>query len=331
MKFYECKDYYRILNVKNNAEKEEIRKAYLDAVKKYHPDKFILPKEKEKAEEKIKEINEAYEILYNKNLREIYDENCYNKYFNTDNSNGFIRKNGNIKNKNGGTGNRSKIIWTIFIVIILIVIYKLRTIHTIKSHRINYYPYYNYSENRYQAGYGNYKNSDVKSILRTKTTKIRRKKIPTYLQTGFLHEYSGEYKKAKLIFEKACDNNIAKGCYHLGNLYFNGYGVKKNYKKAMKLYQKACNEKYVVGCCKLGNMYMYGYGINKNYIKARELFLKSCNAKYSRGCYKLAILYLNGLGVKKDTNKAKRLFCFACRKEKVKEACILCEKLRNSQ
>ena len=57
--------YYSILGVSKNVTKDELKKVYYKLVKKYHPDKFenSSKKEKENAENKMKEINEAYEYL----------------------------------------------------------------------------------------------------------------------------------------------------------------------------------------------------------------------------------------------------------------------------
>lgn len=57
---------YKVLGVKENATQEEIRKAYLSLVKKYHPDKYTDSDLKELANEKLKEVNEAYDILTKK-------------------------------------------------------------------------------------------------------------------------------------------------------------------------------------------------------------------------------------------------------------------------
>ncbi len=54
---------YEVLGVREGASKEEIRKAYLELVKKYHPDKYRNNPLAELAEEKLKEINEAYQAL----------------------------------------------------------------------------------------------------------------------------------------------------------------------------------------------------------------------------------------------------------------------------
>tara|TARA_B100000424_G_C22937546_1_gene498861 strand:- start:39 stop:548 length:510 start_codon:yes stop_codon:yes gene_type:complete len=56
--------YYQILELENNASLDEIKKAYKKLAIKYHPDKNS--NNKEEAEEKFKEISQAYEILTNK-------------------------------------------------------------------------------------------------------------------------------------------------------------------------------------------------------------------------------------------------------------------------
>ena len=66
------KNYYEILEVNKRASKEVIEKAYKVLVKKYHPDLFTGEK-KIYAERKIKEINEAYNVLTNEFMREQYD------------------------------------------------------------------------------------------------------------------------------------------------------------------------------------------------------------------------------------------------------------------
>jgi len=64
------KDYYEILGVKRNASEQEIKQAYRRLARKHHPD--VNPDDKS-AEAKFKEINEAYEILSDKENRKKYD------------------------------------------------------------------------------------------------------------------------------------------------------------------------------------------------------------------------------------------------------------------
>lgn len=64
------KDYYQILGVSKGAADDEIKKAYRKLALKYHPDK----NKSAGAEEKFKEVAEAYEVLSDKKKRDIYDK-----------------------------------------------------------------------------------------------------------------------------------------------------------------------------------------------------------------------------------------------------------------
>ncbi|KAH0899781.1 hypothetical protein HID58_049349 [Brassica napus] len=69
--FMSAKDYYEVLGVSKNAPEGEIKKAYYGLAKKLHPD---MNKDDPEAEKKFQEVSKAYEILKDKEKRDLYDQ-----------------------------------------------------------------------------------------------------------------------------------------------------------------------------------------------------------------------------------------------------------------
>ena len=64
------RDYYEVLGVDKSADEKTIKKAYRNLARKYHPDVC----DEEGAEEKFKEVSEAYAVLSDEEKRQRYDQ-----------------------------------------------------------------------------------------------------------------------------------------------------------------------------------------------------------------------------------------------------------------
>lgn len=67
------KDYYKTLGINKNASAEDIKKAYRKLAREFHPD-MVKSEDKKAAEEKFKEINEAYQVLSDPQKKSMYDQ-----------------------------------------------------------------------------------------------------------------------------------------------------------------------------------------------------------------------------------------------------------------
>jgi TPR repeat protein len=86
----------------------------------------------------------------------------------------------------------------------------------------------------------------------------------------------------------------------------------KDYPMALKLFSKACDTGSADGCFYLGSMYSESYGVTEDESMALTLFTRSCDAGSARGCYVAGIYYRTGNYVQKDRAKAQQYLNKGC-------------------
>jgi curved DNA-binding protein CbpA len=99
-------DPYAVLGVNQNATDEQIKVAYRDLVKKYHPDRYLDNPLSDLANEKMQEINKAYEQINNlRSGKQNAEQNTAYSQYNNRNNNGY-NPNNNGYNPNNGYDNQ---------------------------------------------------------------------------------------------------------------------------------------------------------------------------------------------------------------------------------
>jgi len=114
--------------------------------------------------------------------------------------------------------------------------------------------------------------------------------------------------EAMTMHIKACEENNAKSCSVIGQMYFKGDGVKQDFKEAFTPLKKACEQGEIRSCTFLGLMYERGDGVPQHIDKAREIYQKDCHFGDPMSCRNLAELYEKQL----DGTKAVTFYQKAC-------------------
>jgi Surface antigen variable number repeat/Sel1 repeat len=100
-----------------------------------------------------------------------------------------------------------------------------------------------------------------------------------------------DYTRALPYLGRACEKNIADGCFVLGFQYMMGWGVAPDderatrlFEKAAPLYETACTAGNATACANLGFMIASGMGATRDDALAARLLRKSCDAGITHGC-----------------------------------------------
>ena len=122
------------------------------------------------------------------------------------------------------------------------------------------------------------------------------------------------FTKAKKLFEKGCQANRVMECNALGIMYGRMVGVALDINRSIAYFKKACDGGAGYGCVNAGAMLeqLYDYA-QKGYNLSTQYYKKACEMKVGEGCYYLGINYDKGRGVIQNKQKAKKFFDLACK------------------
>ena len=93
-----------------------------------------------------------------------------------------------------------------------------------------------------------------------------------------------DYARAHDQLSLACEQAIAKACFSLATMYFNGEGVQKDYAIARIHYKQACDGNQPEGCFFLGQLYGHGAGGPKDMALFKQYVRKACAEGYELAC-----------------------------------------------
>ena len=94
----------------------------------------------------------------------------------------------------------------------------------------------------------------------------------------------------------------------IGDLYYNGNGVKQDYEEAMKWYRKAAAQGNAIAQNNIGKLYHWGRGVKQDYEEAMKWYQKAAAQGNAFAQNSIGNLYYNGNGVKQDYEEAMRWY-----------------------
>jgi len=147
--------------------------------------------------------------------------------------------------------------------------------------------------------------SEIKNICDGKTPKECN-------DTGVKFENSKDYERAKLCYQKACDDNEGIACSNLGSLHQKLKSKEES--EILTIFAKSCTLGNKYGCYNAANFYRLGRGTEHDFAAARRLYEKSClKLNHAQSCSNLGGMYQFSLGVKTaDSKTAKKFYKMGC-------------------
>jgi len=139
-----------------------------------------------------------------------------------------------------------------------------------------------------------------------KVMQYERKNYEIKLKEGYKAMQEGNYTKARLLFKDICKNatifNMPEGCFNLGIMYLNGFGVDKNLSKAELYFKKSAE----IGLIDAYGFLSYINSINGNEKKALNNAKKGCELNSAYSCFMAGAFYYDGDIVERNLTASKQ-------------------------
>lgn len=148
-------------------------------------------------------------------------------------------------------------------------------------------------------------NAEIKHICDDKTPKECN-------NTGVKFENDKDYERAKLCYQKACEDNEGIACSNLGSLHQKLKSKEES--EILTIFAKSCKLGNKYGCYNAANFYRLGRGTEHDFAAARRLYEKSClQLEHAQSCSNLGGMHQFSLGVKTaDLETAKKFYKMGC-------------------
>jgi TPR repeat protein len=310
---------YRTLDLENGASLEEVKQARRDLAKVWHPDRFPNdPKMQRKANEKLKDINHAYEELETllavaeppPTPRQANPKKYPPRHTTTPPPQAHSKsRNENTKEKpetppKQKSPRKNKIANYIYLVLFLIVVVGAASslhsfLHREKPHS-------------QQAQTAQVESIQNPPALTTKELQVKAEmgdaeaqyKLGKCYYNG--NEVTKDDVEAVKWWRKAAAQNNADAECNLGVSYKYGEGVIKDEVEALKWYRKAAAQNECHAECNLGIAYDLGQGVAQDQVEAVRWYRKSADQNFAEAQYNLGIHYRDGQGVAQDFVEAEK-------------------------
>ncbi|MCB1693892.1 MAG: SEL1-like repeat protein, partial [Pseudomonadales bacterium] len=107
-----------------------------------------------------------------------------------------------------------------------------------------------------------------------------------------------DYDNAMRWYKLAAKDNYPEAQLSIGQLHYNGNGVRRDYDEAAQWYARAANQGYPPAQTALGELYMTGRGVDRDYGQALQWISRAAEAGYPEAQFQMGELYERGRGVK---------------------------------